>query len=161
MAIVRQGPYSQESVVSMSPAHLTPSITAQRLNDLVTYPDRVLSDGAVGYWRLGDTEAQAEIRALAGEAAQKAGRRYDWTRDGLLWWRGEPLDRLSDAYQELLDRAYAALADQSEPFRRALLATGEAQLTHSIGQSDPCETILTAEEFCTRLTQLRARQRAG
>ena len=68
---------------------------------------------------------------------------------------GKPYDRLSDEYQSLLDRAYQALFDQSERFRTALAATGAARLTHTIGKSDPCETILTAEELCTRLERLR------
>jgi hypothetical protein len=39
--------------------------------------------------------------------------------------------------------------------RTAFAATGAACLTHTIGKSDPCETILTAEELCTRLERLR------
>lgn len=104
---------------------------------------------------------QQRVCALVGEAAQQIGRAYDWTVSGTLWWRGVPIDRLSDAYQALLDRAYDALFAQSERFRAALAATGDSRLTHAIGKSDPCDTVLTTDEFCTRLEQLRAHGRCA
>ena len=76
---------------------------------------------------------------------------------GTLWWRGTPNDRLSDAYQALLDRAFGALFEQNKKFRDSLAATGDAVLTHSLGTEDPTETILTPAEFCTRLQRLRGR----
>jgi hypothetical protein len=56
----------------------------------------------------------------------------------------------------LLDRAYDALAE-NEGFRKALLATGKATLTHSIGRTSINETVLTRSEFCSRLTEIRNR----
>jgi hypothetical protein len=41
--------------------------------------------------------------------------------------------------------------------RTERLVTGDAPLTHRMGKSDPCETILTEEEFCSRLERLRRR----
>jgi hypothetical protein len=41
--------------------------------------------------------------------------------------------------------------------RYAAIVTGDAPLTHRMGKSDPCETILTEEEFCSRLERLRRR----
>ena len=138
---------------------------AGALSNFAAHPfvfDGVACAGMEGFLqslKTDDQSRQAEICALVGEAAQKAGRQHAWNDAGLLWWRGEAFDRLSDGYQRLLDRAYAALAEQSPGFRRALLATGDAALTHAIGQTDPCETILTADEFCGRLMDLRARLR--
>jgi predicted NAD-dependent protein-ADP-ribosyltransferase YbiA (DUF1768 family) len=106
--------------------------------------------------KVGNIAQQARVCALVGTEAQSRGRREDWS-SGTLWWRGSPLDRLSDEYQVLLDRAYEALLDQAPRFRHALSATGDAPLTHRMGKSDPCETILTEEEFCTRLERLRTR----
>jgi len=40
-------------------------------------------------------------------------------------------------------------------FRKALLATQNAVLTHSIGKKDKTKTILTTQEFCSRLTRIR------
>jgi hypothetical protein len=45
--------------------------------------------------------------------------------------------------------------DQNEGFRRALAATGRAFLQHSIGRTNPSETVLTQREFCSRLMALR------
>lgn len=57
-------------------------------------------------------------------------------------------------YQNLLDRAYEELS-KNEGFRSALLATPDANLTHSIGKSKKNDTILTRSEFCSRLMKLR------
>ncbi len=79
-----------------------------------------------------------------------------WWREQKLYWQGKVIDRHSDEYQELLDRAFDSLSENSG-FRRALLATHNAVLTHSIGKKNPSETILTRNEFCSRLTKIRAR----
>jgi predicted NAD-dependent protein-ADP-ribosyltransferase YbiA (DUF1768 family) len=113
-------------------------------------------EGLLQSLKVADIAEQARVCALVGAEAQTRGRREDWS-SGTLWWRGTPVDRLSGAYQQLLDRAYDALFTQAPKFRNALAATGEAPLTHRMGKSDPCETILTEEEFCCRLERLRTR----
>ena len=45
--------------------------------------------------------------------------------------------------------------DQSERFRAALMATRGMELYHSRGKSNPYKTILTEQEFCQILTDLR------
>jgi predicted NAD-dependent protein-ADP-ribosyltransferase YbiA (DUF1768 family) len=117
-------------------------------------------EGLLQSLKVADIAEQARVCALVGAEAQNRGRREDWS-SGTLWWRGSPVDRLSGAYQELLDRAYDALFTQAPKFRNALAATGDAPLTHSMGKSDPCETILTEAEFCTRLERLRRRGGEG
>jgi len=118
-------------------------------------------EGFLQSLKIEDAAEQQRVCALVGEAAQKAGRHYDWVTSGTLWWRGAPIDRLSDAYQALVNRAYEALFAQSERFRAALAATGDRPLTHTIGKSDPCDTILTSEEYCTRLERIRAHGRCA
>jgi predicted NAD-dependent protein-ADP-ribosyltransferase YbiA (DUF1768 family) len=113
-------------------------------------------EGFLQSLKIEDVAEQERVCGLAGPVAQSIGRKYDWSTSGRLWWRGEPVDRLSDAYQTLLDRAYEALFAQSPEFRSALAASQDARLTHTLGKSDPCETILTADEFCSRLDRLRA-----
>jgi hypothetical protein len=114
-------------------------------------------EGFLQSLKIQDVCEQRRVCGLPGPLAQSIGRHFDWRVSGTLWWLGAPVDRLSDEYQRLLDRAYDALFDQSPTFRTALAAAGQAQLTHSIGKSDPCETILTSEEFCSRLERLRLR----
>jgi len=113
-------------------------------------------EGFIQSLKFADVVEQADICLLAGAEAQSRGRRQDWS-NGILWWRGKSYDRLSDDYQGLLDRAFDALFEQAPKFRNALSATGRAILTHRIGKSDQCETILTASEFCGRLDRLRTR----
>jgi len=55
----------------------------------------------------------------------------------------------------------ASLVTPREVFQKALLATGNATLTHSIGKSKQNETVLTKTEFCSRLTKIRSRLQNG
>lgn len=99
-------------------------------------------------------EMQKEVCKLVGKKAKFKGKHKDWYRTQTLWWRGVEIDRHSQEYQDLLDRAFAELAKNTK-FREALLATQNANLTHSIGKRDPHKTILTTQEFCSRLMRLR------
>ena len=99
---------------------------------------------------------QPEICKLVGLAAKFHGKKYKWWRTGCLYWNGIAFERNSQMYQDILDRAYTAMYDQSESFRNALRATGAGTpLTHSIGKNNPKNTILTTSEFCGRLMKLR------
>lgn len=99
-------------------------------------------------------EMQEQICGLVGIAAKRAERKKKWFRTQTLYWRGRELKRDSEAYQVLLNRAYNAL-DENSSFRKALLATGNAVLKHSIGKNKESDTVLTQREFCSRLMHLR------
>lgn len=99
--------------------------------------------------------AQARVFALVGAKAKKVGAKHDWKSDQTLYWQGEPVDRHGDDYQSLLDEAYQAMFAQNHKARRALLATGDAVLTHSIGEGKPQDTVLTSVELCDRLMRVR------
>ena len=101
-------------------------------------------------------DMQVEVCKLVGFAAKKKGSKKNWKQEGLLWWKGNAIDRFDDEYQELLDRAYDAIAKNSG-FRKALLASNDAVITHSIGKRKEKDTILTTREFCGRLMRLRAK----
>ena len=118
-------------------------------------------EGLVQAFKFDKPHIQVEVCKLVGMAAKSRGRARNsaWQRKQTLWWRSETYDRHGAPYQSLLNRAFAALYTDSEGFRRALLATGTAVLTHSLGSRDPSETVLTANEFCRRLTTLRDLQR--
>ena len=99
-------------------------------------------------------DMQIEVCKLVGKAAKFKGKQKNWYQSQTLWWRGTPIDRRSQDYQDLLDKAYLQLA-KNEGFRKALLATNDAVLTHEIGKNDESRTVLTKREFCSRLTKLR------
>ena len=101
-----------------------------------------------------EPEMQKEVCKLVGKAAKFKGKKKKWWQDQTLYWQGISYKRESQEYQDLLDRAYAALAE-NDGFKKALLATGNATLTHTIGKRKETETVLTAREFCSRLTSLR------
>jgi len=108
--------------------------------------------------KFSNPEMQKHICTLVGYAAKKSGKHKNWQRNQTLYWQGVEYDRQGDEYQKLLDRAYEAMA-VNDSFRRALLASGDAVLTHSMGRTNSKETILTQSEFCGRLMRLRERMR--
>lgn len=99
-------------------------------------------------------EMQEEVCKLIGKAAKFKGKPKKWYRTQILYWRGEEIPRNSFEYQVLLDKAYNAMYEQSESFRKALHSTN-GDLTHSIGRNKINETVLTTQEFCGRLIHLR------
>lgn len=101
-----------------------------------------------------DRDKQRQICAMKGRNAKRA-TTTRWQADQIVWWKGIAIDRQSEDFQQLLRHAYQAMFDQSERFRAALMATRGMKLYHSRGKSDPFKTILTEQEFCQILTDLR------
>lgn len=100
-------------------------------------------------------DMQKHVMTLVGRTAKFHGKKKKWWRTQTLWWQGKAIDRHSQEYQDLLDEAFRAMFTQNDSARRALLASGKAVLAHSIGKSDPKQTVLTRAEFVRRLTRLR------
>lgn len=101
-----------------------------------------------------DINIQEYVCTLVGLQAKYKGKPKKWWLTQTLWWKGNEINRHSEEYQQLLDRAYSELA-KNEGFKKALLATNQANLTHSIGKNDASHTILTVKEFCGRLIKIR------
>lgn len=99
-------------------------------------------------------EMQKYVCTLVGRAAKFKGKKKKWWRTQTLWWLGIEIGRHSKEYQQLLDKAFIALSCNTN-FRKTLLATKNAVLTHSIGQCNPHRTVLTQQEFCSRLMRIR------
>lgn len=112
------------------------------------------AEGFLQSLKFKSVEMQEEVCKLVGYAAKLKGKNKNWRQSQILYWRGAEIKRESREYQDLLDRAYTELY-KNEKFRNALIATGNAKLTHSIGKTNPRETVLTVREFCSRLTKLR------
>ena len=113
-------------------------------------------EGFLQSLKFSNPDMQREVCKLVGKAAKFKGKPKKWYRTQILYWQGKEYKRDSEEYQELLDRAYDALS-QNTGFQRALLATGNATLTHSIGKNKQSETVLTVKEFISRLYKIRAR----
>ena len=111
-------------------------------------------EGFLQSLKFSNSEMQKEVCKLVGKAAKFKGKKKKWWRTQTLYWQGAEIPRDSQEYQDLLDRAFNALA-QNSGFRAALLATGNSVLTHSIGKTKITETVLTRQEFCSRLTKIR------
>lgn len=101
-------------------------------------------------------EMQKYVCTLVGRQAKFKGKNKKWYRKQVLYWQGEEYKRDSQEYQELLDRAFDALFE-NEKFKKALAATGNSKLTHNIGKNKKSKTVLTEQEFVSRLTNLRSR----
>jgi hypothetical protein len=114
-------------------------------------------EGLLQSFKFDKPHIQVEVCKLVGRAAKFRGQKRNkaWKKLQLLWWQEYGFRRDSPTYQVLLDRAYKAMFDQSDSFRRALKASGKAVLTHSLGSNKEEETVLTEQEFCSRLMKLR------
>ncbi len=111
-------------------------------------------EGFLQSLKFSNPEMQKHVCTLVGAKAKFKGKPKKWWKDQTLYWQGKAINRHSDEYQELLDKAFSCLA-KNDGFKRALLASAGATLKHSIGKSNPSETVLTKSEFCSRLVRLR------
>ena len=80
-----------------------------------------------------DPEMQKHVCTLVGKKAKFKGKKKKW-------WKTQTLS-------------------QNTSFQKALLATQNATLTHNIGKKKTSETVLTRQEFTSRLTRIRSELR--
>ena len=102
-----------------------------------------------------DAVKQKEVCAMAGMDAKDM-TNADWQANQIIWWKGQEINRQSKTFQELVMRAFQAMMSQNETFRMALLSTKGKTLYHSKGNNNPYKTILTRDEFCKILMELRS-----
>lgn len=100
-------------------------------------------------------EMQKHVFTLVGKKAKYKGKRKNWYTTQTLWFQGEAIKRNSTRYQKLLLEAYYCMFSTNSKAKKALLATGNAVLKHSIGKKDPTKTVLTEREFTKILTGIR------
>lgn len=113
-------------------------------------------EGFLQSLKYNNIDMQKHVCTLVGKQAKFKGKRKNWYRKQTLYWQGKEYKRDSQEYQDLLDRAYNALAENNK-FQKALLATGNATLTHRMGTKKQAKTILTEQEFTSRLMKIRSR----
>lgn len=113
-------------------------------------------EGFLQSLKFSNPDMQEHICSLVGIGAERAGENKNWQRLQTLYWRGVAIPRESDEYTRLLTRAYDAWYENTA-FGKALMASRESMLTHSIGKRKKHETTLTKTEFIHFLTSLRER----
>ncbi len=104
--------------------------------------------------KLPDASEQKRICALSGKEAKSA-TTSAWKKEQVVYWNGVAYQREGKEFQSLLRRAYRQAYAENELFRNALAATKGKKLIHLVGKCDAKETILTRDEMCTILTELR------
>ncbi len=114
------------------------------------------AEGVLQGFKFNNPEIQRYCCTLTGFKAKKYGSKKNWQTTQTLWWQGTAIKRDSDEYQALLDELFEALYTGNEKAKKTLLSTGSANLTHSIGRSKKSETVLTKQEFCSRLMKIRS-----
>lgn len=100
---------------------------------------------------------QQEICKLSGIEAKKAANKFvniSWKLTQTLRWQGKVYKRRSSEYTLLLTRAFDALSTNNA-FCKALAATNNEVLCHSIGKHNYKDTVLTEKEFIEQLYRLR------
>lgn len=117
-------------------------------------------EGVLQGLKFENPETQAFCCTLSGWKAKKFGMSENWQESQTLWWKGLPMLRDSDDYQTFLDKLYHCLYSTNKAAQFALLATGDAKLTHNVGNTDLTKTVLTRDEFCSRLINERSNLRA-
>lgn len=101
---------------------------------------------------------QKQVCLLSGKDAKNSTRhtiaQLRWRITHNLYWQGKRINRFSDEYQKLLDKAYEALSQNSD-FEKALMDSSPYTLAHSIGKTDKRKTVLTEYELISRLERMR------
>ena len=126
------------------------------------YPHKFIFDGIkcrsieslLQSLKIEDRELQLKCCDLPPFEAKMYGKYFLWQEKQLLYWNGVSYKRDSAEYIELLKSAFAALSTNPR-FAKALIATGDKMLIHPIGRKNKTQTILTANEFCNILEELR------
>lgn len=134
---------------------------ANALSNFACHPfviDEILCNSMEGFLqslKFKNPEVQKQVCTLIGKKAKFRGKYKKWWRTQKLYWLGKEIDRHSAEYQILLDKAYECMFKQSSSFKRALVASGNAIFSHTIGKRDAHRTVLTQQEFCSRLNILK------
>lgn len=78
---------------------------------------------------------------------------YDWKETGIVYWQGEPIDRFSKKYEDLVDELYISAIQN--PLYRNVLKKCDKYILHEIGNTDLKETVFTRYEFEKQLNCLK------
>lgn len=115
-------------------------------------------EGFLQALKVKDEKTQKKICTLPGFLAKKVGNYLKRTGKFdrvTLYWEGKEYSRNGQEIRQVIDDAYKSKYAHDSLFRHVLSDSKGKTLTHSIGKSDPVDTVLTEEEFITHLDNLR------
>jgi hypothetical protein len=113
-------------------------------------------EGFLQSLKVSDSILQANLCQLSGKHARQVGQQYNgWKKDQFLYWQNRVYPRSSPQYQTLLNDVYKQVSQQCTAWTDALKASYPLILTHTIGKTNPHDTVLTTDEFCSILTSIR------
>lgn len=154
-------PQSVVNVIDIHSKGEYPSCSLSNFAEYEFYLDNVkcLSmEGFLQSLKFRNTKKQKQVCLLAGKEAKNSTRyttaQLRWRISHNLYWQGRRINRFSDEYQKLIDRAYDMLS-QNEDFQKALKDTSSCKLTHSVGKRDMRKTVLTEYELISRVERIR------
>lgn len=84
----------------------------------------------------------------------KVAQDYDWKANQTIYFMGKGYERNSQAYKDLVDELYVSLL-QNPLYINALKNVGDKYILHSMGVTDPRETVFTRYEFEKQLNCLK------
>lgn len=96
-----------------------------------------------------DAKRQAEIFAMPGKAARKAGIYHNWWKlTGNLYFKGKKINRYSFDYDKLIAVPFLSrFCNDNGKFKQDLLDTKFKTLTYSNGKAEKYQTVLTQSEY--------------
>ena len=77
---------------------------------------------------------------------------YDWKKYGVVYWRGKPIKRESEEYEQLIDELY--ISALQNPLYRNILKNCDRPVIHSIGETEKSKTVFTRYEFEYQINSL-------
>ena len=114
-------------------------------------------EGVLQAFKFDDShQLQRQICLMSPMKAEEMGAEFPcWKQDKKLFWNGNYYNRLNNEYKELITSLYDTVCNQDPTFTDDLVALGKEKICHSIGLSDPSDTVLTENEFIYQLNRLR------
>lgn len=121
----------------------------------------VCSEAFIQSLKCSDVRDQQEFCSLAGQDAWSKGSKLSEQvfYSAKVWWRGEPYNLHSSEHFALVKRGLYAKYTQSALARNALIASGNATLTHDYGQTSGKKQSLPVDVFCQIVTEIRSEVR--
>lgn len=111
-------------------------------------------EGFLQSLKVKDWKDAERIAGMHGIQAKVEGSKIP-VKNQTLYWNGNPFNRHSEYYKNLLLEAYKNALFQNDQFQKDIYATMNCTFTHVIGKTDPNDTILTESEFISCLYALR------